>query len=549
MLCSLGDNNKYAENQGILQRQDDVEDQRDERITGSINTDRTCIILEADDIMDIINNARKMRALDCMMQLGIRDNSYSTAHVEEVMNKLKTCLAKEGISPEDDDMQGFLIVVPMAQCIQTMRSNLKEDPQMQVVTNNAEIEERIFENMTRSNHYLCAAYQIIGSNVVSDLCMVKYNKTLDASLKADQEVKQRSRKTEKLIHEIYNKSCYPDPSLSGHQVSIEVVESYAQCKSQVLSLQIFFSKITTTDVVKYTGIIIAVIGISGNLVGILGFIGSDYQSTHKTCIYFVVKMVFETLQLIISIWFNLSLMGNKFNLSLMGNKETKYWETFAYRVTRQLAATGKNWFSVIIGFEQCLAVIFPFFAREYLRKSVAQKVTTVTIILCVVSTLVDTTVYYFASHNVKDYNIVLHTIIITTFLPWTMALICSVVTVIGFKLARKRRQEQLAAANAAQNQQSSANDNNYLLERIIFFSIITFMISNLPLVCEYVLLIMSQKRAISDRLFDVIVLVSYYFILIGDSISFYLFLVSLQEFRAQLKKHFLTVKDIFCETS
>ncbi len=448
------------------------------------------------------------------------------------------------------------MITDWEQCVQSNREELREDPQRIIVTNNGKQEEKIYENMNKTHHYLCAEYGAVGSHVVSSLCVVPYDERLESLLKQEQPLNGTNHNRDKLIYDIFDRFC--EMESDQYSVSVQLVESYDQCQSHVQLLQVIFSSVGKTKIVVISGIVVAAVGIVGNVVALSIFLGRDYQKSHKTCVYFAAKTVFETLHLVFSMWYNLSLMY----VYDRGNLESeKFWEGMAHGVVKMFVTVGRNWMVAVISIEQCLAVRKPFVARQYLRKSIAIKVNAIVVIVSILYTAIDVMVQYFMSDRIDVYDsklqfigeearIIVHAIVMSNFLPWTVTLVCTFLTAIGLKKAKQKRTAMQSHTTNVQNRhQNSGLENDFLLTRIILFSLVSVIIANVPIIIEYVLLIFSGMKMILilGEAVDIIILVAFFFHLLGNSIDFYLFLASIEEFRGQLRKNFQSVITI-CTT-
>ena len=256
-------------------------------------------------------------------------------------------------------MQGFIKISTADKCIESYREDLREDPGRIIVTNNGKMEEKIYEEMNKTHHYLCAEYEDDGAHVTSEFCVVPFDERLDSLLKQDQTFNGTNHKRE-LIHQMLFQFCNIDPYQNS--VSVKIVESIDQCEVHVQLLQIIMSSVTKIKIVVYIGNVVASFGILGNLLSLSTFLGNDYQRSHKTCIYFIAKTVFESLHLVLTMWYSLSLM-------MSPSYQDKYIEGLINGALGIFVMVGRHWLVTIISIEQCIAVKKPFLARQYLRKS------------------------------------------------------------------------------------------------------------------------------------------------------------------------------------
>ncbi len=447
------------------------------------------------------------------------------------------------VSFSDEDMQGFIELSTGDKCIESNRADLRKDPDRIMVTNNGQMEEKIYEGMNKTHHYLCAEHRNDGPHVTSDLCVVPFDEQL---YRQDQLLNGTHRERNNVINGMYKKFC--NLEADNNSVSVKLVESSDQCKNHVVMLQIILSSVINTKIVVYISNVVATIGLIGNFLALSIFLSKDYQQAHKTCIYFVAKTTFESMHLVLTMWYTHSLVKE-----LKGNKD-KYLEALIHGALKLMVVGGRHWMVTIISIEQCLAVKKPFLARQYLRKSTSIKVTVTAVIVDIMYTTTDVLIQYFFSGKIltyetnlrfvtKEAKIILHTVGITYIVPWSIAFICTVLTAIGLKRAMKRR-AAMTQQTAGQNSQQNPNwKNDFLMTRIIMFSLISVIISNIPIIMEYVLLIVFETEMIMKigKGVDIIILVAIFCHLVGNSLDFYLFLVSNRDFRGQFIKNFLSV--------
>ena len=139
----------------------------------------------------------------------------------------------------------------------------------------------------------------------------------------------------------------------------------------------------------------------------------------------------------------------------------------------------------------------------------------------------------------KESKIMVHTLIISYILPWSITVTCTFLTAIGLKRAREKR-AAMASQTAVQNTNQNSNlDHNLMLTRIISFSLLSVVISNIPVILEYGLLIVfgTKMALMLGKAVDIVILVAFFCLLLGNSMDFYLFIVANQDFRSQLKKN------------
>ncbi len=334
----------------------------------------------------------------------------------------------------------------MEECIREGQQLLRRDPNAhQEVVGSNDMADQIFEgtNGTHSNnHILCAEVRTKGIQIVdstrpmdirTELCYVKHNQTLVNSIENDMELSQRSEKTERLINSIFTGSCQFDKK-SERLVSVKVVESPEQCNVHTLLSKktrgnAGMEHLSKSRPAIYAAIVLSTIGIFGNGLSLSVYLNPGYQ--HKQSVYFMAKGLCEILSLICTVMYvSLFLLSN----DIM----THYVHPLLY----QFAVFCRNWITMVIGVEKCLAVWAPFMARAYFGRGLSIKFSLATISAAVLFTCADFLTKYFASDLDKLINIdylfiggqvkmAILSVIICTLLPWTIVLLCSVVTVLG----------------------------------------------------------------------------------------------------------------------
>ncbi len=448
----------------------------------------------------------------------------------------------------------------MEECIKKGQQLLRRDPDAHVeVAGSDDMAQQIFEgtNRTHSNrHILCAGVRTKGIQIVdstrpmdirTELCYVKHNQTLVNFIESDKELNQRSEKTERLINSMFTDSCQFDKK-SERLVSIKVVESPERCNVHALSLKVSRGNAGMEHLSKarpaiYVAIVLTTIGFFGNCLSLSVYLHPGYQ--HKQSVYFMAKGLCEMLSLICTV-----MHVSQFLLS--NDIMTHYVHPLLY----QFAVFCRNWITTVIGVEKCLAVWAPFMARAYFGRGLSIKLSLGTISLAVLFTCGDFLAKYFVSDLDKLINIdylfvggevrmAIFSVIICTLLPWTIVLLCSVVTVLGIRSFRKKRAELTnRATQSGENQQQ--NDNNDLILPVLL-CLFSFLVFSTPVVMHAVLTALTSTLEtifISLDIIEDLNLVVVFFNIFGFSMDFYLSIAAQQEFRDKLKENLLSIKNI-----
>ena len=465
-----------------------------------------------------------------------------------------------GLSLLDEDVSDFFTVMTMEECIREGQQLLRKDPDANLeVVGSEDMAEQIYKGTNRTqrnSHILCAGLRSKGlqiadspkpMNIRSQLCYVGYNQTLADNSEIKRELNERNEKTERLIKSIFIGSC-PFDEKSERLVSLKVVESPDQCNIHDLSLKISMGSqgmeiLGKSKPAIYVAIVLATFGFFGNLLSCSVYLSPGYH--HKQIVYFMAKVLCEMLALICTvIYVSLLLSPNDIMTG------------YVYPILYQFAMFARNWITVVIGVEKCVAVWAPFMARAYFGRGLSIKVSLAIITIAVLFTSADFLTKYFASDLAKFINIdylfiggevklAILCAIFCTLLPWTIVLLCSVVTVLGIRSSRKKRAELTNRAHqSGENQQQ--NDNNDLILPVLL-SMFSFIVFSIPVVMHAVLTALTstlETLFLSLGIIENLKLVVIFFNIIGFSMDFYLLFAAQTEFRAKLKENFISTTNI-----
>ncbi len=458
-----------------------------------------------------------------------------------------------GISLLDDDMSDFFTVMTMEECIRDGQELLRKEPNANIEIAGSRSDymaEGIFEGTNRTysgTHILCAGLRgrntkstnsLKPMNIRSELCYVKYNKTLANYVDMDRELNQTSEKTERLINSLYTRFCTFNEK-SEKLVSVKVVERSDQCNFHMFSSQLALGNdegLFGRNGV-YIAIIMASIGIVGNVLSLSVYLSRGYQ--HKQSVYFAAKSIFEILSLICTI-ISLSLffIGNDIIID------------YVYPIFYQFSLFGRNWITVVIGIEKCIAVLAPFYARAHLRRSLAIKLSLIMLVAAILFTISDFLTIHFISDLAKIMNVdylfiggevkmPIYSVAISFLLPWIIVLSCSVVTVLGIRSFRKKRAKLRNPGNQEGENQTQPDNSDLILP--VLLCLVSFLVFSVPVVMHATLTALSStldKIFLSHKIIEILGVLIIFFNIIGFSMDFYLSIAVQQEFRNRLKANF-----------
>ncbi len=465
-----------------------------------------------------------------------------------------------GVSLKDDDVSEFLTVMTKEKCIADGQQLLQEDPNASVlVAGSKDAEEKVFEGSNRTGggmHILCAGLStknehgttgLISTDIKTELCYVPYNETLANYLLMDEELNDPSEKTERLINTIYRSSCTFNKHLNK-LVSVKVVDHGDQCYFHKLSSERRLIKYEeTVHIIGIFAIIMASLGIIGNGMGLSVHLSTRCEK--RQSVYFVTKGLSEIL-----------LLGSiilKVSFNFTENTTDIIIPDYLHPILYQLSLFGRNWITVVLGIEKCLAVWAPFFARAHFGRGLEIKISLITVGISTVYTSCDFLTMHFISYLARvidtdnlfvgsEIKMPIYSVIIYSLLPWTIVLISSIVAVVGVILSRKKRADLTNASAQEGNDQADSNNSDLVLP--VLFNLFSFIISNIPVVMYIALVTVEntiEKVLLSDKYAIIIGAISLFFNIIGFSMDFYLSLAVREGFGDQFKANMHSIKNIF----
>ncbi len=471
-----------------------------------------------------------------------------------------------GISFRDEDISEFFTLMTPDECIKNGQQVLLEDPNTKIqVEGSKEAEDQIFSgtNKTaRGMHILCAGLStnivqgttgLIGMEIKTDVCYVKYNKTLANYLAMDGDLNNPSEKTERIINEIYKRSCTFNKK-SDRLVSVKVVEQDHHCYFQDLSSEASYKKVT--DIVGYIAITLASLGIVGN--GVRLSVHLSTRCDKKQSVYFVTKGLSETF-LLVCIILQVS--------CIFITDSTTVTTDYLHPILYQFSLFSRNWITVIIGIEKCLVVWAPFFARAHFTRGLEIKLSLITVGIAAIFTAIDFLTKHFISYLTSiidtdnlfiggEIKMPIYSVVIHSLLPWVIVVISSVVAALGIRLSRKKRDElrnrstikraKPSIRMGKESKEPEENDNGNPTAPVLL-CLLAFIVSSVPVVV-YVISINIGDTVVevflSYKATLVIGMVSVFFAIIGYSMDFYVLLAGRAEFREQLKENLFSLKNI-----
>ena len=462
-------------------------------------------------------------------------------------------------------MEGYLRIMSGEECVQETVEGLKNNPEAAVISNSQMMENRIFETLNttqKASHLLCGTYQYTGEYESSELCMVKYNDTLAEYLEMERVSNKTDHKSQKLMREIYFKSCSFNPE-EGTFKSVKLVESTDQCEVYSVLMRVLYVIEIIDLKIVYSTLVIASIGCVGNICAIAVYLSGEYQRVQHISVYMLVKNAFELIEYVnVFIYFS--------SLKIFIDNDRDQWNSFTGKTHHDhvikygvpivflLSVVGRSWISAVLAIERCTAVWAPFWAREHLGRPLAIKLSVATIIGSVIFTAVDFLLshYRISIGNIAKgmfigggHKVAILNMIFSFLVPWLIVLICTVATSIGMKLSSRRRL-QMMGRRENQSQGGTSQRNNAIdgvLVRMVLLSMVSFIISSVPFISEIVILIMgstTQRFIESSKTIDIIGVVEIYFLLISYALDFYFALFTRPEFRKQLNKYAKSIKSL-----
>ncbi len=381
-------------------------------------------------------------------------------------------------------------------------------------------------------------------------------------------VNEINKESEKLIEEIYRESwqCAFDPE-SNTLISVKLVKSTDQCQIHTLFMRFRqMTKILNLKII-YSSFVIASLGLIGNTFALSVYGSREYQKKQHISVYMLVKTAFEQLEYINLILFLDSIKKVDIDArSNDGNYNGNYDTTLRYviPIAFQLSVIGRSWTSAILSIERFLAVWAPFWTRLHLGRPLAIKLSFAIITASIIFTTID---FLLSEFNVQignieingmfiggGYKLAIFGLIFSFLLPWLIVLFCTILTSIGMRLSRNKRLAMIRSQiNQARGQSSMQhNSRDSILVRMVVLSLVSFLISSVPFVGEATIHIIGssiESLLVSYKTIEIIGIVEIYFLLISYGLDFYFALFTRSEFRAQLKKYAVSIKNIFstCE--
>ena len=434
------------------------------------------------------------------------------------------------------------------ECIKNGQQIVRENKLDVQVEGSEKAEETMFEGTNRTAkrmHIICAGLSthnvhsttaLVPVTITANVCYVRHNKTLTNYLEMDGDLKNPSEKTKELLKTIYTRSCSFNKK-SDKLVSLKVVQQSEECYFRELTLTALSRAVyEMTNVAVYIVIPLAGLGIVGNIVAL-----SVHLSTRcdkKQSVHFVVKGLSEVLLLVcIILQASFIFMDNP---SPTADILVYYLHPNLYH----FSLFCRNWVTVIIGIEKCLAVWAPFFAMAHFNRCLEIKLSLITVGIAGIFTAGDFLTKYFISDliDLVDIDILfiggkikmaLFSVIIHSLLPWVIVLICSVVAVSGVKSFRKKRAE-LSNRRAEEGNDQAENSD---LVKPVLLCLLAFIISGIPVVMYMVVITIGstlEKAIFSDNASVIMGMVSVLSNIIGFSMDFYVSLAAREDFREQL---------------